>query len=65
MNEAIPQHVDEAHQPAPSRPITQIGRQAAEGLIERVDGIAGGAEHWITEQADGPPCHRAILPESA
>lgn len=44
--------------------LLQIGRQSDERLIEGVDGIAGSAEHWITEQADGTLGHRAILPES-
>ncbi len=40
----------------------QISHQAGERLIEPVDGVAGGAEHWIAEQADGTLGHRAILP---
>jgi hypothetical protein len=40
----------------------QIGHQADECLIEPVNGIAGGAEHWITQQTDRTLGHRAILP---
>jgi hypothetical protein len=44
--------------------LLQVGHQADERLIERVNGIAGSAEHRITKQADGTLGHRAILPES-
>lgn len=40
----------------------QVSHQADKRVIELADGIAGGTEYGITEQADGTLGHRAILP---
>ncbi len=40
----------------------QVGHQPDERVTEPADGIAGGTEYGITEQADGTLGHRAILP---
>jgi hypothetical protein len=52
----------QARTPRRGNGLFQISYEVDEQLIELGDGIAGGAEYWITEETDGTLGHGAILP---
>jgi len=52
----------QARTPRRGNGLLQIGHQADEHVIERVDGITRSSKHRITEQTDRTLSHRAILP---